>query len=45
MMSSYSPLRLLRLTACAFTLAAVAPALASAAPGLLHPPPLKARNP
>ena len=38
MMSSYSPLRLLRLTACAFTLAAVAPALASAAPAASSTP-------
>ena len=37
-MSSYSPLRLLRLTACAFTLAAVAPALASAAPAASSTP-------
>lgn len=38
MMSSYSPLRLLRLTACAFTLAAIAPALASAAPAASSTP-------
>ena len=36
MMSSYSPLRLLRLTACAFTLAAVAPRLAAPRPRPLH---------
>ena len=32
MMSRYSPLHLLRLTACSFALAAFAPALVSAAP-------------